>query len=182
MSNTNPLDVYQQVVNQFTQVVNTYNALLDNEADKSALENAFKTQGDNTQPTIPTLNDIVNAVAESEAVTRVVNQTNVTDQLMNTFNSTAQANANKTKELVSNAKATIVKATTVTKSPKIIPADIYSLIYELTGIAVGTLEAWFQNAEFNEINAHLPTIVSLLDKLINMLANYQSGETNEPTQ
>ncbi|MCI4411770.1 MAG: hypothetical protein JHC38_08890 [Thiotrichales bacterium] len=181
MSNVSPLDLYQQVLNQYNQVKNTYTDLQDNQADRSGLENAFKTQGQDTQPTIPTTSQVLNTIVENDTNTRIVNQANVTQQLMDAFNSTAQASANKTKELVTTAKSTIVKATTVAKTPKTIPSDIYQLVYELTGMTVDTLEAWMENAEFNEINSHLPTIVSLLDKLINMLANYQNGGENDTT-
>ncbi|MCI4409227.1 MAG: hypothetical protein JHC26_09055 [Thermofilum sp.] len=182
MSSQNPLDVYQSVIDQLNQVMNTYNSLLDDQSDKSAFDNTFNTGGQNTQPTIPTLNDVLNTVANNDSVTRVVNQANTTEQLINTFNSTAQASANKTSQLVSNAKATIVKATTVAKTPKTIPSDVYQLVYELTGMTVGTLEAWLQNAEFNDVTSHLPTLVSLLDKLINMLGNYNNGGQNESAQ
>jgi hypothetical protein len=55
MSSPNPMDLYQQVLNKLNQVLNTYNNLLDDQADKSALENTFNTGGENTQPTIPTV-------------------------------------------------------------------------------------------------------------------------------
>ena len=179
MSSQNPVDLYQEVLNKLNQVLNIYNNLLDDQADKSALENTFSTGGENTQPSIPTASQILNAIAENDVNNIIVSQANVTQQLLDAFNSTAQASINRTNQLVSNAKATITKATAVSKATKTIPSDVYELVYELTGITAGALEAWFQNAEFKDLDAHLTTLVSLLDKLISMLANYQGGGQSE---
>jgi Zn-dependent M32 family carboxypeptidase len=106
-------------------------------------------------------------------------QCHSTQQLVDVFNSTAQASANKINQLVSNTRSTVSKATTVVKAPKVIPSDVYELIYELTGMTAGALEAWLQYAEFKDLDNRLSTLVNLLDKLINMLANYQSGGQSE---
>ncbi|MEM3895585.1 hypothetical protein [Thermofilum sp.] len=179
MSSQSPMDLYQQALNKLNQVLSVYNNILDDQADRSALENVFNTGGEYTQPTIPTISDVLNTLAENDANAAVASQANIEQQLIDAFNSTAQASANKINQLVNNTKTSASTATTVAKAPKAIPTDVYELVYELTGITAGAIWAWFQHAEFKDLDNRLPTLVSLLDKLISMLANYQSGGQSE---
>jgi len=182
MSSQNPLDLYQKILNKLNQILNTYNNLLDDQADKSSLENTFSTGGENTQPSIPLVSDVLNELTEIDANNTIVERVNTIQELLDAFNSTAQASANRTTQLISSAKSTIVKSTTVAKPVKVIPSDIYGLLYELAGMTVGAIEMWFANAEFKNLDAHLNVLVSLLDKLINILGSYKVGDRSESAE
>ena len=182
MSQQDVLQQYQEIVSQLNSMLSWYNTLLDDNADISALQNVFETGDIDAKPSIPTISDIVNTLAESESINNQVSYDNTVQSLVETFNNTAQASAEKAKQLIQSIKQSASSITKVATTPKTIPSIVYDMAHALAIEVIDAIYSWLENAELTQIDARLPSLITLADKLINILGTYKSGEQSESAQ
>ena len=167
----------QEGLRDLASAIAELNRLWDDAVAASELENAFKTGDEGAGPTVQPASDILDVVGAYEQGKAAQGYAEHLSELIEAYRTAAAASGESAKQAASAAKAAVARISAPTLQ-KVLPADVYQVAVDLFLQSAYAVQAYILSVEDpSEYGTRLPTLASLVERLLSILATVKpTGE------